>query len=157
MASQPTAFASTLRSSPALPVNIWLAAEALDQGRRPARAHLRHIQATWLVQGKRQLSMESFKPVIGQADLVTIARCPICSGTALYCLDRFMQADDRDELERLKCLGYQAESGALCQLKNVGDCQCRPDELRHYQQAQARKLSAASRTSSRPTLSLKRS
>lgn len=45
--------------------------------------------------------MESFKPVLGQADLVTIARCPICSGAALYCLDRYMQTDDRDELERL--------------------------------------------------------
>lgn len=76
----------------------------------------------------------TFKPTIAKTELVTIARCPRCSGTRLFCIAKYMRPDDYKTLERLKCAGYTAESGALCQLQNVDDCACRPEDVKHHTQ-----------------------
>jgi hypothetical protein len=73
------------------------------------------------------------KPVVSQNETVTLAICPLCKGTALYYIDKYVTDDDLNSLARLISIGYKAESKPLKAAKNVGDCECNPDVLDSYE------------------------
>ena len=95
------------------------------------------------------------QPVIAQDEPVTLARCPVCRGAALFSIARFLGKDDRQDLQRLEQAGYQVEDTTLKLVAQVDDCRCRPEEVAKYRKVQSAGNTSPPKNSSRPILSLK--
>ena len=97
------------------------------------------------------------QPVISKEETVTLARCPACQGVSLYCIERFIKAADRKELERLLSICYEAESKPLRSVGDVDDCNCSPATIARFKAkvAAPSKVPARASSSTRPVLSLK--
>ena len=88
------------------------------------------------------------KPVVSRDEPAVVAACPTCKGTKLFCISRFMEDDEKEELARLVSLGFKKKTGTLSALGSLDDCNCKP--------AQAKPERKPSAPTGRPLLSLRR-
>lgn len=63
-------------------------------------------------------------PVVGKFEPVTIVCCTSCNGVLLCSIEKYIQDDDRKEIERLASLGCQIQSLPLLKALDIAGCSC---------------------------------
>jgi hypothetical protein len=84
-----------------------------------------------------------------------MARCPICRGSALYFLEKFMDEKDLAAMNQLCAIGYQRVDGPLARMSTLNDCECKPAQVDQHRQRTEREAEIR-KANAKPVLSLKR-
>lgn len=95
-------------------------------------------------------------PVVSQEDLVALAICPSCKGSALFVVEKFVSDDDRADMARLGERGYRITSLALRKASGFDDCQCAPEKVKAVSKADVPSVKPALPPSGKPVLSLRK-
>ena len=94
----------------------------------------------------------SLKPVVAWDEPVRIALCPTCDGYELFCLQRFLNKQDQDDIQRLRAAGYVIITKPLNRSNHIQNCECAAERFNRPTPA----LVSAPRLGTRPILSLNR-
>lgn len=95
-------------------------------------------------------------PVVSQDDLVALAICPACKGSALFVIEKFVSDDDRADMARLRECGYRIMSLALRKATGLDDCQCTPEKVKPEPKAEVLSTKPVTPPSGKPVLSLRK-
>ncbi len=95
-------------------------------------------------------------PVVSQDDLVALAICPACKGSALFVVEKFVSDDDRADMARLGERGYRITSLALRKASGFHDCQCSPVKVHAAQKPVLAPKKPVIPPSGKPVLSLRK-
>lgn len=66
----------------------------------------------------------SLQPVVSCDEPVRIALCPTCSGYELFCLQRFLNKQDQEDIQRLRAAGYTIFTKPLHKAHHIKNCEC---------------------------------
>jgi hypothetical protein len=93
-----------------------------------------------------------FVSVVDKNEPVMLAQCPICDGTRLYVIERFVTLEDRRDFADQEKKGYAIMRMTLHKAGTIGECMCTDDKLKHHHEQRSEKSSRPRK----PVLSLGR-
>jgi hypothetical protein len=100
----------------------------------------------------------AYTPVVSQHENVIILLCPHCEKSGFYCIERFVEEDAQQDIDRLIAKGFAQKTMPLKAASAIEDCGCF-DEEREAQLPAASTFKKREYTlpnTDRPLLSLKR-
>lgn len=92
------------------------------------------------------------KRVVAPDAPVRIVLCPICQGSQLFCVDRFLTRQDQADIQRYKAAGYHILSKPLHKASHIQNCECSVEPSNDV----SPKPATARKGGARLTLSLRR-
>ncbi len=71
--------------------------------------------------------------VVEKNEAVLLAQCPLCKGSTLFVVERFMSSEDRADLDAAEKKGFAVVRLTLQNAGNIGDCACTESALAKHQ------------------------
>jgi hypothetical protein len=71
-------------------------------------------------------------PVVEKHEPVMLAQCPLCQGSTLYVIERFVTLEDRRDFADQEKRGYSIKRMTLQQAGSIGECPCTETALARH-------------------------